>query len=161
MPHSHGYRARTRDLFCKGFRKNGVTPLNRYLKTYKVGDYVDIKVDGAIHKGMPHKFYHGRTGVVFNVTKSSVGVVVNKLVNGRIIQKRVNIRVEHVHPSKCRVDFLARVQKNEAHKRDVRGKKAESVALKRIPRQPRAGTIVVPKKTDDNASGTTYLHPQP
>merc|ERR1712025_1139066 len=85
----------------------------------------DIKVDGAIHKGMPHKFYHGRTGVVFNVTKSSVGVVVNKIVNGRIIRKRVNIRVEHVHPSKCRVDFLARVQKNEAHKRDVRAKKSE------------------------------------
>ena len=93
------------------------------MKLYKVGDYVDIKVDGAIHKGMPHKFYQGRTGVVFNVTKTSVGVVVNKLINGRILKKRVNIRVEHVHPSKCRVDFLNRVRDNENHKRAVRSKK--------------------------------------
>jgi hypothetical protein len=26
------------------------------LRTFKVGDYVDIKVNGAVHKGMPH-FY--------------------------------------------------------------------------------------------------------
>merc|ERR1712222_26696 len=134
----------------KGFRKNGVVPLNRYMKLYKVGDYVDIKVDGAIHKGMPHKFYQGRTGVV-----------VNKLVNGRIMAKRVNIRVEHIHPSKCRVDFLARVRANEKHKVDVTAKKAEHVSLKRLPRQPRDGVIVVPKRTDDNPSGTTYLGPQP
>ena len=57
---------RTRDLFWKDFRKNGVTPFNHYLKLYKVGDDVDIKVDGVIHKGMFHKFYHGRTDVVFN-----------------------------------------------------------------------------------------------
>merc|ERR1712173_208199 len=115
----------------------------------------------GIHKGMPHKFYHGRTGVVFNVTKSSVGVVVNKLINGRILKKRVNIRVEHVHPSKCRVDFLARVKANEQHKRDVRAKKAQKKSLRRLPRQPRGGVIVIPKKTEDNPSGTTYLHQQP
>ena len=31
-------------------------------------------------QGMPHKVYHGRTGVVWNVTKRSVGVEVNKQV---------------------------------------------------------------------------------
>ena len=31
---------------------------------------------GAFHKGMPHKFYHGKTGRVFNVTKRAVGVIV-------------------------------------------------------------------------------------
>merc|ERR1712222_249812 len=133
----------------KGFRKNGVVPLNRYMKLYKVGDYVDIKVDGAIHKGMPHKFYQGRTGVV-----------VNKLVNGRIMKKRVNIRVEHVHPSKCRVDFLNRVRDNENHKRAVRSKKAQHKALKRLPRQPRGGVIVKPKRTDDSPTGPTYLNPE-
>jgi large subunit ribosomal protein L21e len=29
---------------------------------------------------MPHKFYHGKTGRVFNVTPHAVGVVVNKQV---------------------------------------------------------------------------------
>ena len=42
------------------------------------GDYVDIKVDSSVHKGMPFKHYHGRTGVVFNVTKRAIGVTVNK-----------------------------------------------------------------------------------
>ena len=39
-----------------------------------------LKVNGAIHKGMPHKVYHGKTGRIFNVTKHAVGVVVNKQV---------------------------------------------------------------------------------
>ena len=32
-------------------------------------------------RGMPHKFYHGKTGRVWNVTKTSVGVEVNKTVS--------------------------------------------------------------------------------
>ena len=32
-------------------------------------------------QGMPHKVYHGRTGVVWNVTKRALGVEVNKLVS--------------------------------------------------------------------------------
>ena len=29
---------------------------------------------------MPHKVYHGRTGIVWNITKRAVGVEVNKQV---------------------------------------------------------------------------------
>jgi large subunit ribosomal protein L21e len=78
MPAGHGVRSRTRDLFARPFRKKGYIPLSTYLRTYKVGDYVDVKVNGAVHKGMPHKFYHGRTGRVWNVTKRAIGVVINK-----------------------------------------------------------------------------------
>ena len=45
------------------------------------GDIVDIKGDGAIQKGMPHKVYHGTTGRIFNVTRRAVGVIVNKRVS--------------------------------------------------------------------------------
>ena len=45
-----------------------------------MGDYVDIKVNAAVHKGMPFKFYHGRTGVIWNVTKRALGVELNKTV---------------------------------------------------------------------------------
>jgi Ribosomal protein L21e len=31
-------------------------------------------------QGMPHKYYHGKTGVVWNVTKRAVGVEINKQV---------------------------------------------------------------------------------
>lgn len=37
--------------------------------------------------GMPFKHYHGRTGVVFNVTKRAIGVVVNKEVNNYVVYK--------------------------------------------------------------------------
>jgi large subunit ribosomal protein L21e len=83
MPAGHGLRSRTRDLFSRPFRHKGYIPLTTYLRTFKIGDYVDIKVNGAIHKGMPHKFYHGRTGIVWNVTKRAVGVVMNKQVRCR------------------------------------------------------------------------------
>jgi large subunit ribosomal protein L21e len=59
---------------------------------------------------MPHKYYQGKTGVVYNVTKSSVGVIFHKVVGNRYMEKRVNIRVEHVKHSKCRLDFLRRVK---------------------------------------------------
>merc|ERR1739848_37876 len=80
---------------------------------YKVGDIVDVKGNGAIHKGMPYKYYHGKTGRVFNVTRRAVGVVVNKQLGNRIIPKRINLRIEHIKHSKCRDDFLRRVKENE------------------------------------------------
>ncbi|CAJ0591904.1 unnamed protein product [Cylicocyclus nassatus] len=57
------------------------------------------------------------TGTVFNITKSAVGVIVNKHVRGRIIPKCINIRVEHVKPSTCRQDFLNRVKANDEKKK--------------------------------------------
>ena len=42
--------------------------------------HVSVQGNGAFQKGMPYKFYHGKTGRVFNVTKSAVGVIVNKQV---------------------------------------------------------------------------------
>lgn len=63
---------------------------------------------------MPHRFYHGKTGRVFNVTRHAVGIIVNKrvryiesnltnlivyfsfvLFSHRIIAKRINVRIEH------------------------------------------------------------------
>ena len=48
---------------------------------------------------MPYKYYHGRTGKVFNVNPRAIGVVVNKLHGNRIIAKRIHVRVEHLRPS--------------------------------------------------------------
>ena len=55
MPHCFGYRNRTRRLFKKAFGTKGRCHTTTYLTNYKRGDYVDIKVDSSIHKGMPHK----------------------------------------------------------------------------------------------------------
>jgi large subunit ribosomal protein L21e len=120
MPHSFGYRAQTRTLFKKAFKTNGRCPTRTYLKTFKRGDYVDIKVDSSIHKGMPFKYYHGRTGVVFNVTKRAIGVKVNKEVNGRILQKQLHVSVPHLKQSTCQKESIERKKANEAHKKAVR-----------------------------------------
>lgn len=50
MPGGQGYRARTRDMFKRGYRQKGYIPLSTYLRTYKLGDFVDIVVNGAVQK---------------------------------------------------------------------------------------------------------------
>lgn len=55
---------------------------------------------------MPHKVYHGKTGVVYNVTRHALGVVVNKRIKNRVLAKKINIRVEHLKHSKSRSEFL-------------------------------------------------------
>jgi large subunit ribosomal protein L21e len=114
--------------------------LSTFLINYRVGDIVDIKANAAQQKGMPHKYYHGcvaldfcrgryllmgdnsRTGIVYNVTPNAVGVIVYKVVGNRYLEKRVNLRVEHVKHSKCRQEFLDRVQHN--HKAHVAAKES-------------------------------------
>merc|ERR1739843_64365 len=112
MTNPKGYRRGTRDMFSRAYKTKGVEHLSTYLKTYKIGDIVDIKGNGAFQKGMPHKSYHGKTGRVFNVSKHALGVIVNKRVRGRIIEKRINIRVEHITPSRCNEDHKKRVEFN-------------------------------------------------
>uniref|UniRef100_A0A7S2W5V8 60S ribosomal protein L21 n=1 Tax=Eucampia antarctica TaxID=49252 RepID=A0A7S2W5V8_9STRA len=141
MPHSFGVRARTRHMFSKKFRQKGLPSLGQYLLPVKTGDYVDIFADPAIHRGMPHKHYHGRTGIVFNVTKSSVGIRVNKPVNGRIIEKRIHVRIEHIRPSKCQKEIIARKASNEAAKKAA-AESGEKVNLKRQPKAPKEAYFV-------------------
>lgn len=97
-----------------------------YLATYRIGDIVDIKANAAEQKGMPHKFYHGKTGIVYNVSPRGVGVICYKVVNGRYMEKRVNLRVEHVKHSKCRQEFLDRVVSNATKKKEAKAKGGES-----------------------------------
>jgi large subunit ribosomal protein L21e len=112
-----------------------------------------------------------RTGIVYNVTKSAVGVIVYKRVGNRYLEKRVNIRVEHVKHSKCRQEFLDRVKENARKRKEATeagGKCSEAkpfiqliswssfikaspfhftvqVVLKRLPVQPREARHVSTK----------------
>merc|ERR1712137_230864 len=131
-------------MFSKEFRNKGMPGLATYMHVYKRGDIVDIKGNGAIQKGMPHKCYHGKTGRVYNVTQHAVGVIVNKQVKGKILAKRINVRIEHVKHSKSRDSFLQRVKANE--KRKVEAKQAGTwVELKRQPKAPREAHFVSTK----------------
>jgi len=148
MPHAYGYRSGTRNKFSKPFRTNGAIHISKTLQAYRKGDLVDIIVDGAIHKGMPHHFYHGRTGRVFNVNPRSIGVIVTKQVRNRIIEKRIHVRVEHLRVSTTREDFLRRIKENDV-KKCAANKAGKRISTKRIPALPRDAHIVTPAKPAD------------
>ena len=94
-----------------------------------------------IYQGMPFKFYHGRTGKVFNVNPRAIGVIVNKLVGNRIIAKRIHVRVEHLRPSQCRAAFVARIQTSDAQK-TAANKAGKRISTKRQPGLPLEGFAV-------------------
>ncbi|MHA1924444.1 MAG: 50S ribosomal protein L21e [Candidatus Thorarchaeota archaeon] len=93
---SHGYRARTRSLMSKRVRTRGISSLSRLLVDYEVGQRVDIVINPSVHKGMPHRRYHGRTGVVTG--KRGRGIVVDVKL-GKMMRTLI-IRPDHLQPSR-------------------------------------------------------------
>ncbi|XP_034876487.1 60S ribosomal protein L21-like [Mirounga leonina] len=147
MTNTKGKRRGTRYIFSRPFRKHGVVPLATYMRIYKKGDIVDIKGMGTVQKGMPHKCYHGKTGRVYNVTQHAVGIVVNKQVKGKILAKRINVRIEHIKHSKSgdrsagQDTFLERVKGNDQKKKEAK-EKGTWVQLKCQPAPPREAHFV-------------------
>ena len=94
---------------------------------------------------MPYKVYHGKTGVVYNVTKSAVGVILYRQVGNRYIEKRINVRVEHVRHSRSRDEFLTRVKTNAAAKKAAKAE-GKTVFLKRQAVQPREAHTISGKE---------------
>ncbi|CAN8066587.1 unnamed protein product [Agarophyton chilense] len=142
MVRSNGKRANTRHLFKKTFRKKGPEHLSTYLQTFKVGDFVDIHINPAVLKGMPHKFYQGRTGRVFNISRTAIGVEVSKQVGNRIMMKRFHIRTEHVQKSRCNEDFKFRAQSREMHAREAHKRGEKYTVEKRTPVLPTQAHVV-------------------
>ncbi|KAL2888105.1 60S ribosomal protein L21-B [Ceratocystis lukuohia] len=156
MGKSAGLRSGTRYAFSRNFRQKGMIALSTYLREYRVGDIVDIKTNGAVQKGMPYKVYHGKTGVVYNVTKSAVGIIIYKKVGYRYLEKRINVRIEHVSPSRSRDDFLRRVKEN-AEKKKIAKAEGTPVQLKRQPAAPRdARTISFAENAPQTVTPVPY-----
>merc|ERR1719228_3147813 len=96
MPHSYGYRARTRSTFKKSKGERGMPTLSNLLHVWKRGEMVVIKNDSAIHKGMTHRLYHGKVGKIFDVRNRALGIEVAKRCREKQVRKRLYVRVEHV-----------------------------------------------------------------
>eukprot|EP01017_Pseudomicrothorax_dubius_P013063 TRINITY_DN1562_c0_g1_i1.p2 TRINITY_DN1562_c0_g1~~TRINITY_DN1562_c0_g1_i1.p2 ORF type:complete len:159 (-),score=43.60 TRINITY_DN1562_c0_g1_i1:476-952(-) len=152
MPHAKGYRNSTRYKFAKPFGQRGSIRISNYLTEFHLGDYVDIIVDGAIHKGMPHHPFHGRTGRIYNINPRSVGVLVKKTVRNREVVKRIHVRVEHVRKSKVREAFLNRIRENDRLKHEAK-KAGKRISTKRQPAGPRAAHVV-------KVTNHVYQHPE-
>ncbi|MEL9929514.1 MAG: 50S ribosomal protein L21e [Sulfolobales archaeon] len=91
-----GLRHRTRKLMKKSVRERGaVPPLSRLLYEYEVGDRVHIVINPSTHDGMPHRRYHGRTGVVLGRRGDAYEIEVS--LGGK--KKILFIRPEHLQPT--------------------------------------------------------------
>ncbi|XP_010212902.1 PREDICTED: 60S ribosomal protein L21 [Tinamus guttatus] len=140
MTNTKGKRRGTRYMFSRPFRKHGVVPLATYMRIYKKGDIVDIKVPSAVQCNH-FQFLLKRMLWVYNVTQHAVGIIVNKKVKGKILAKRINVRIEHIKHSKSRDSFLQRVKENEKKKKEAK-EKGIWVQLKRQPAPPREAHFV-------------------
>ncbi|MDF2955473.1 MAG: Ribosomal protein L21E [Candidatus Alkanophagales archaeon MCA70_species_2] len=96
MPHSHGVRRKTRKKLRKSVRERGLSRISKAIQKFEVGQKVHIVIDSSVHKGMPHKRFHGRTGTVKGRRGRAYIVEVrdgNKL-------KLLFVRPEHLTPQK-------------------------------------------------------------
>jgi len=63
VPSSHGFRVKTRKLLKKDKNRGFTRQLLENMQL-KEGEQVIIKIDPSFHKGMPHRRYHGKVGVI-------------------------------------------------------------------------------------------------
>jgi len=91
-----GYRKKTRYLLKRKPRERGKTGLSKVLREYEPAEKVVIKLDPSVHKGMPHRRFHGRIGVI--AEKRGRSYVVN-VSQGKAI-KEIIVRPEHITPHK-------------------------------------------------------------
>jgi len=96
-----------------------------------------------------------RFSVIYNVTKSAVGVILYRQVGNRYIEKRVNVRIEHIRLSRSREEFLARVKSNAAAMKKAKTEGVH-VHLKRQPAMPREARTV---STKDNIPESVTPNP--
>jgi large subunit ribosomal protein L21e len=91
-----GYRRKTRYLLKRKSRERGKIGLSRVLREYEPDEKVVIKLDPSVHKGMPHRRFHGRIGVIAEKRGGSYVVNVSQ---GKAI-KEIIVRPEHITPHK-------------------------------------------------------------
>jgi len=91
-----GYRRKTRSLLKRNPRERGKTGLSQILKEYEPDEKVVVKIDPSVHKGMPHRRYHGKIGII--VEKRGRSYIVN-VPQGEAV-KEIIVRPEHITPHK-------------------------------------------------------------
>jgi large subunit ribosomal protein L21e len=94
MKRSQGYRAKTRSLLTREPRQKGKIGLSKLLHDYQPGEKVVIKINSTIQKGMPHRRFHGKIGVVMSKRGRAYAVNVSQ---GDAV-KEIIVRPEHLTP---------------------------------------------------------------
>jgi large subunit ribosomal protein L21e len=88
MTQSHGFRKKTRSIMTKD---NVVRGLSYLLVDYKVGDKVIVDIDPTEHNTTPHRRFQGKIGIVKEVGRRSLKIVVQiSDKKQKILQTRLN-----------------------------------------------------------------------
>lgn len=77
----------------------------------------------TVQKGMPHKCYHGKTGIFsLQRTRHTVGIVINKQVKSKILAKIISVHIEHIKCSNSQDNFLKCRKENDQKKKEAKEK---------------------------------------
>ena len=91
---AHGGRQGTRSILKKKKADRSRVFINRVLHPYAEGARVAIVLDGAQQKGMPHRRFQGKTGIIAGIQGRAYVISV---LDGDM-QKTVVARPEHLRP---------------------------------------------------------------
>ena len=91
MTHSKGFRHKTRGLKKDSKHAHG---LSNILTQYSVNDEVVIDIDPSQVKGMPHRRFQGKVGVVNEIRRRSL--VISLPIGNKM--KQISPRLEHIRP---------------------------------------------------------------
>jgi len=108
MRRSHGFRARTRQKL-----KGGRFSIAEALQKFKINDRVRIRINPAVHSGMPHPRVQGRIGKVIESRGRSYIVGIK---DGSLL-KKFTCRPEHLK--------LEKIQKKEVKAQKPKVQKEE------------------------------------
>ncbi len=64
MAHHNGPRKKTRYLFKKPLRQRGLFAVTKLIQEFEPGQKVHVVIDPSVHRGMPHRRFHGKTGTI-------------------------------------------------------------------------------------------------
>ncbi|MEF8873551.1 MAG: 50S ribosomal protein L21e [Candidatus Thermoplasmatota archaeon] len=92
MKRSKGTRQGTRKILRKDPTKRGLIPINKALQEFEEGEKVKIKIEPSVHKGQPHRRFHGEIGEIEG--KQGDAFVVKVKDGGKT--KKVITRAEHL-----------------------------------------------------------------
>jgi len=92
MGRTKGYRTRSRHIMKKKPRERGIQPLSSLLKEYKPGEKAVIVINSSTHKGMPHRRFHGKVGII----QEKVGRAYCVAVKDGGKKKTIILRPEHL-----------------------------------------------------------------
>ncbi len=82
---SFGFLYKSRDFLSKTPRERGRPSPAKYLREFDVGDKVVIDVEPSERRGMPHRRYQGK-----------VGVVVGKRGHAYLVDVKLGNKVKHL-----------------------------------------------------------------